>query len=309
MSDTPRVTVIMRSKDSEWVIDDALCSLFSQTYEDFELDVVDSGSTDRSLDIIAKYPGRLFQIAPEDYYPGPVLNDAAARARGQILVFQNSDSVLQSERSLEHLVAAFDTPDVKAAFGRQVPRPEAEPWVRREYLFNFPAHGDAPPWITMSMPLAAVRRSVWQERPFYDDAWGSEDSEWGHFARRQGWLIRYVPDAVTMHSHNYTLRQLYGRMFIEGEADAFILREPISAWRCARRGLGAALRDLPWYVRAHDMRGLLTVPVRRAVYQWAYLRGRRLGERRLAAGDRDASIGQRAVLSRYRAKGDYVSGS
>lgn len=302
MSETPRVTVIMRSKNSDWVIDDALRSLFSQTYKNFELDVVDSGSTDRTLDIIDRYPARLFQIKPDDYYPGPVLNDAAARARGEILVFQNSDSVLQSERSLEHLIAAFAAPEVRAAFGRQLPRPDAEPWVQREYALNFPAHGDAPPWITLSMPLAAMRASAWRERRFYNDAWGSEDIEWGHGARRMGWTVLYVPAAVTMHSHNYTLRQLYGRLFIEGEADAFILREPLSTWRCVARSVSAAVRDVPWYLRARDLRGLVTIPVRRAVYQWAYLRGRRLGEQRLMTGNRDASIGQREVLSRYDAR-------
>ena len=299
---TPRVTVIMRSKDADWVIGDALRSLFMQRYRDFELDIVDSGSTDKTLDIISEFPARLFHIKAEDYYPGPVLNDAAERARGQILVFQNSDSVLQSEHALLRLVEAFDDPAVQAAFGRQVPRPEAEPWVRREYHESFPAHGAAPPWITLSMPLAAMRRSAWSERPFYDLAWASEDSEWGHFARRHGWCVRYVPEAVTMHSHNYTLRQLYGRQFVEGEADAFIFTERVSALRCIANGVGQSLRDVPWYLRSRDIAGLLSVPIRRSVHQFAYWRGRRLGERRLTTGDRDTSLGQRAVLSRYHAR-------
>ena len=295
-----RVSVIMRSKDSDWVIGDALRSLFRQSYRNFELDITDSGSTDRTLEIIARYPARVFHIAAEDYYPGPVLNDASERARGEILVFQNSDSVFCSQHTLAHLVAAFDDPQVMAAFGRQLPRPDAEPWVRREYAASFPERGPAPPWITLSMPLAAVRRSAWQERRFYDSAWGSEDSEWGASARSRGWRVAYVPEAVTMHSHNYTLRQLYGRQFIEGEADAFIFAEErMSALRCVAQGVGAALRDVPWYVRARDVGGLLRVPVRRAVHQWAYWRGRRLGERRRAAGDRDASVGQKTVLSRY----------
>ena len=45
----PRVSVIMRCKNSDWVIDSALAALFSQTYRDFQLLVVDSGSTDRTL--------------------------------------------------------------------------------------------------------------------------------------------------------------------------------------------------------------------------------------------------------------------
>jgi rhamnosyltransferase len=42
-----KVSIIMRSKNSDWVIDQALAGLFAQSYKDFELWVVDSGSTDR----------------------------------------------------------------------------------------------------------------------------------------------------------------------------------------------------------------------------------------------------------------------
>lgn len=304
MTDAPRVSVVMRTKDSDWVVAQALGSLYSQTFTDFELIVFDSGSTDRTLDIIAQYPARLYQIEPEDYYPGPVLNAASSHARGDVLVFQNSDSVFLSPHTLERLLSAFDDSDVQAAFGRQVPRPEAEPWVRREYESSFPADGPAPPWIALSMPLAAIRTSAWRQLPFYDDAWGSEDTMWGMSARRRGWAIQYVADAETMHSHNYSLKQLYGRRFIEGEADAFIFGDEKPLWRTVASGVKAALQDLPWYVRARDMRGLMQTPARRFVYQYAYQRGRRLGEKRRASGDRDASVGQRAVLSRYGAKGE-----
>ena len=53
----PPVSIVMRSKNSDWVIAQALAALFSQTYQDFELLVADSGSTDSTLDIVSHYPG------------------------------------------------------------------------------------------------------------------------------------------------------------------------------------------------------------------------------------------------------------
>ena len=54
-----KVSVVMRSKNCDWVIGEALAALRSQTVSDFELLVVDSGSTDRSLEFSEAYSARL----------------------------------------------------------------------------------------------------------------------------------------------------------------------------------------------------------------------------------------------------------
>lgn len=286
-----RVAVVMRTKDSAWVVDQALAGLFAQRFRDFELLVVDSGSRDATLEVVGRYPCRLERIAPKAYFPGSVLNDAIRRTDAEIIVFQNSDVVPLSPHALERVLAPLSDPAVVASFARQVPRPEADAWVRRDYDVAFPATGDAPEWMALSLPFAAIRRSAWEAHPFYEDAWASEDTEWGRWAKRAGHAIRYVPDAVVMHSHNYTLRQIYGRRFVEGEADAFIERTPASLLRALRAFAASVVHDL--------RRGDFTSPVRRAVYHWAYVAGRRLGERRLAEGDRDRAKGQAVVLARY----------
>jgi rhamnosyltransferase len=180
-------------------------------------------------------------------------------------------------------------------------RPEAHTWVRRDYALSFPERGDPPPWMYYSLPFAAIRRSAWREHPFYTDAWGSEDTEWGHWARTHGRRVRYVPESVVMHSHNYTLRQLYGRRFIEGEADAFIFRGRHGAGGMCARLVSSVARDLVQHARARDVVGLALAPARRAVSHWAYHQGHALGESRIARGDRDATRGQRVVLERHDA--------
>ena len=249
------VSVIMRSKNSMPVIAQALQGLYSQDFRDFELLVVDSGSTDTTLEVVAQYPARVIRIRPEDYFPGRVLNAAIREARGDILVFQNSDVVPLHVQALGRLLAPFDDPRVAATFARQLPRPEADTWVRREYALSFPESGEAPPWITLSLPLAAVRRSAWEQHPFYDAAWGSEDTEWGAWARSHGHEVRYVPDSRVMHSHNYTLRQLYGRRFIEGEADAFIYDRAETLLHVAARIATSTLREGMAHVRGARLVG------------------------------------------------------
>lgn len=294
-----RVDVVMRTKNSDWVVDRALAALYSQRHRDFDLLVVDSGSTDRTLEIVRRHPHRLVEIEARQYYPGLVLNRALEQTSAPIVVFQNSDVVPLDPFALERLLAPFADPEVTATFARQLPRPEAHTWVRRDYAVAFPEHGEPPAFMTYSLPFAALRRSAWEEHPFYADAWGSEDTEWGHWARTNGRVVRYVPDSVVMHSHNYTLRQLYGRRFIEGEADAFIFGGRDSMPRVAARAIRSLIADVAVHVRALDLPGLAMAPARRAVYQWAYYQGHRHGEDRIARSDRDASVGQRVVLERH----------
>jgi len=299
MSKAPRVSIVMRSMNSDWVIAQALAGLFSQTYQDFELVVVDS-STDRTLEIVNQYPHRLLPVDIKSYYPGEVLNMAISQIESEIIIFQNSDAVPLSKHSLERLVAAFDDPTVMAAFGRQLPRPEADPWVVRDYAISFPETGETPDWITFSLPFAGMRRSLWEQRPFYTDAFSSEDTEWGQWAKTNGHKIQYVPDAIAMHSHNYTFKEIYSRRYVEGEADAFIFGQPHTMASILKGTIRSTLTDLSAYAHAGEFHQLPIVPFRRFVYHWAYHKGHKLGENRLAQNDTDTSKAQEVVLNRYK---------
>ena len=293
-----QVSIIMRCKNSDWVIAEALSALFSQTFTDFELVVVDSGSTDRTLEFVSHYPCRLIEIEPGDYYPGKVLNDAIATCDSEIIVFLNSDSVMLAPQSLGNLVRAFDDASVSAAFGRQLPRPEAESWVRRDYAVSFPENAnDIPDWITMSLPLAAMRKTAFEQHAFYTQAWASEDTEWGNWAREAGHTVQYVPEALTMQSHNYTLKEIYGRRFVEGEADAFIYQKQPSVLKQALALLRCCAQDMVFHIKEHDWKAIPKIVPRRLVYQWAYLKGLQLGAKRRSSKTQDASIGQAIVLN------------
>lgn len=295
----PRVSVIMRSKNSDWVIAQALAALYSQTFKDFELLVIDSDSSDRTLEIIRQYPCRLIQIESKQYYPGAVLNMGIEQANADLLVFQNSDGVPLSPHTLSRLVAAFDDETVAAALTRQIARPEADGWVKRDYEISFPDTDETPAWIRLSLPMAAMRRSAWEKHHFYTDAWASEDTEWGEWAVSNGLKIKYVKDAIIMHSHNYTNRQLYGRKFVEGEADVYIYDKKPSFKRLLLSTLRHLGRDLYHDLLHGDFRDLAFFCLRDIIYNRAYYKGLKLGYSRRLSGNEDISIGQRNVLTRY----------
>lgn len=299
MNMPPKVSVIMRSKNSDWVIAQALAGLFSQTFKDFELIVVDSGSTDRTLEIIKNYPCRLIQIEAKSYYPGSVLNMAMEEAKSDLIVFQNSDGVPLSPHTLQRLVDAFDDPSVDAALTRQIPRPEAHGWVKRDYALSFPDAESTPEWIRLSLPMAAMRKAAWEKHHFYTDAWASEDTEWGEWAVNNGLRIKYVKDAIIMHSHNYTLKQIYGRKFVEGEADTFIYQRKPSCLKMLFSMIKQSSRDIIYLLKTGIIAEIPAAIPRNITYNWAYYKGLKLGYNRKKTGNQDISIGQKNVLSRY----------
>ena len=239
------------------------------------------------------------KVDESDYFPGKVLNAAIEQAQGDIIVLLNSDAVMLHEECLSNLIAALNAPEVAATFGRQLPRPDADTWVRRDYAASFPDSDEPPEWMSLSLPLAAIRRSVWKQHRFYTNAWASEDTEWGRRVQRYGYRVSYVCSAQVMHSHNYTSRQLYGRRFVEGEADSFIYKRKPRIGVSLLRWCRSFLRESCQHVQVGDVAGLLATPWRLMVYEWAYYRGLMLGVRRQRLGDKDMGVGQKAILSRY----------
>lgn len=317
----PLVSVIMRTKNNEDTLTEALSSLFQQDFQDFELIIVDSGSVDRTLEIAAHYPHRLIHIRPQDYFPGKVLNAAAEQATGKYLVFQNSDVVLLHDHALSALVAPLENnPAVCASFARQKSRPEAQHWVQRDYAKSFPESNTAPQWMPYSLPFAAMRYHTWLDFPFYTWAWGSEDTEWGYRQReRDPHSIVYVPEAEVMHSHNYTLTQIYGRSYIEGEADAWMrthhrnsLLSQSTSSRIGKRLVRASLHALKdaWQAWSAGRPGeALGAWPRRLMWEWGHEQGFRWGLQRLTSVTHENSSqrGQRMVLNRHCSRRDETS--
>src|SRR3954469_16687541 len=84
------VSIIMRSFNEGWALRETLPALKAQDYANWELIVIDSGSTDGSVDLLRKAVPQVFQqIQPEDYNPSRVMNWGMAQARSGFGIFLN----------------------------------------------------------------------------------------------------------------------------------------------------------------------------------------------------------------------------
>ena len=87
----PLFSVIMPCYNSEKYIRVALDSVFAQTFTDFEVIVVDDGSTDRSLAMLEEYGNRITLLSQKNSGAGTARNLGIKMARGEYLAFLDAD--------------------------------------------------------------------------------------------------------------------------------------------------------------------------------------------------------------------------
>lgn len=287
----PRISVVMRSYNDASVIDATLEALARQTLRDFELWNFDSSSADGTLEIIRRHnaPERIVLNDSRTYNPGRVLNEAVQRCNGEIVAFINSDATPLDEHWLERLVAPIAEGRAGATFGRQVARPDARSLFVKDTERAFGDGRLSSRWVHFfSMANSAVRRDLALAAPFETRIQYSEDIEWSYRLARGGTRIEYVPDAVAVHSHNYSLRQSFRRHRGEGMADAWIfrrgeLRQSFVGY-CLLPFGAEVLRDLGWALHRRSLDAALHSLPLRAAQKWGRWQGFRAGRRLHAAG-------------------------
>jgi len=219
-----KTSILVLTKNEARNIDACLKAVFSQNaVEAFQVIIVDSGSTDATLEIARRFPVRIEQIPAEAFHHARTRNFAASLAEGQILVFLVADAAPVSDAWLRSMLSNFDDPGVGAVYGRQIPKPgsslEREDALDTIYgeqrIVKDPAHrnGLGYRFYHFSDVNAAMRRSVWEEARFPEDLKVFEDMGIAKRILDAGWKIVYEPEACVFHSHHHTTIGLFKRYF------------------------------------------------------------------------------------------------
>lgn len=88
------ISIIIPAFQVEDTVKDCLDSLFAQTVQDFEVIVVNDGSTDRTREILRNYEPRIKVIDQKNGGSNPARNRGAQEARGMYLLFLDADIVM-----------------------------------------------------------------------------------------------------------------------------------------------------------------------------------------------------------------------
>lgn len=107
-----RFSIIVPVYNAERYIDKLLQSVLSQTYEDYELILVDDGSQDRSYSVIKKYQDndkRIKVYRKENTGPGLTRKYGFEKATGELIFFVDSDDWITSTDVLQKVNTIFET--------------------------------------------------------------------------------------------------------------------------------------------------------------------------------------------------------
>jgi rhamnosyltransferase len=212
------VSIIIPVKNGAHWLRQTLQSLQDQELNGaIEIIVIDSGSTDRTLEIVRTFPVRLIQIEPAEFNHGLTRNLGVSAALGEYVVMTVQDARPADPFWLQKMVDSFDVPEVAGVCGAQVVphepgnnpvewfRPVSTPKVR-SFQFRDPTQFEsltpdekrrACAWDNVT---AMYRREVLQILPFRQTNF-AEDALWARDALHNGYKIVYNPAARVYHYH------------------------------------------------------------------------------------------------------------
>ena len=107
MEKLPTISIIMPLYNKEEWVSDTISSILSQTFRDFELIVVDDGSSDNSIDIVKSFEDdRIKIIKQQNKGVSSARNRGFLEAKGKFIAFVDADDIWRY-RHLEYLVESF----------------------------------------------------------------------------------------------------------------------------------------------------------------------------------------------------------
>jgi len=202
-----------------------LSGLREQDYRPDRLLLVDSSSTDQTVELARDYGFEIMIIVRREFSHGRTRQMCVERlADTDIIIFLTQDAVLASPQALSHLLKRFEDPKVGAVYGRQLPRLGAGAIEAHARLFNYPEASevrtsDDIPRLGLKTSFISNSFAAWRRKAlvevggFPSNTIQNEDT---HAASRMilaGWKIAYAAEACVYHSHPFTWRQEFQRYF------------------------------------------------------------------------------------------------
>ena len=201
--------------------------------------IVDSSSTDGTDQLAQEAGYRLIRVSKGSFRHGATRQLAVNRLGwAETIVFLTQDAIPCGNLAIVNLLSAFADPEIGAAYGRQLPRPDAGAIEAHARLFNYPAVSNERSFASrealgfratfFSNSFAAYRRSALEEVGGFPDVNVSEEVSVVARMLMAGWKLAYQARAEVIHSHPLSLRSEFSRYFdigVHHSREKWILRE------------------------------------------------------------------------------------
>lgn len=299
-------SVVIPTKNAGEVFEKILNRIRAQKkYGDAEIVVIDSASTDSTVEISRFYNARILSIAAASFNHGHTRNFGISHTTGDPIFLFTQDAMPTDENYFERMIDSMKREGAAGVYARQMPRDDASLLVRRDYQHwsgasnerrvidltsrnEFLALSPIERYYRCGFDNVAslIRRGVWEKIPFSRTSFG-EDIDWAYRALLNGYTIVYEPEATVIHSHERSARYQYQRTFVDHYKlhELFSLRT-VPSKRLAWRSFAlTTIRDWAFLMKTPRfspswLKGILNVPR----YAWASAWGQYDGARAAAGG-------------------------
>lgn len=241
------VSVLIRTKNEARWLPVTVQAIRRQRVQPREIIIVDSGSTDGTLETVEGTAGiRIVRISPQAFTFGRALNLGFQEAQGGYVACLSAHAVPTDDAWLSALLRGMQHPRTAGVYGRQLPQPDACPPIKRDLLTCYGETERAQTTVAdhfFSNANALIRRDTWRRFRFDERLPYSEDQLWAKIVISVGYQIVYAPQAAVYHSHSESLVAVYRRARVEA-----------LAWRQLNPGTSRGLRDSwrEWYRHTVD---------------------------------------------------------
>ena len=251
---------------------------------DLERVAVDSGSGDGTVDCLRQHGFAVHSIPQRQFNHGTTRDLGIGKTRGDVVVLLTQDAIPADEQWLPRLAEVYADARVGAAYCRQLPRPDCNPFIAqrlREWTAGktelvVQEVADAAELERLE-PLqrlqrcaydnvaGSVRRAAWERVPFGYRRFG-EDVAFGKRLLLAGWRIVFQPNSAVIHSHNRTPRDEGKRIYCDHQnlSELFGVHL-VPDWKAFRANVAWARGHYGAQVLAMD----LPAQQKRALHRWA----------------------------------------
>jgi rhamnosyltransferase len=235
----PDVAVIVLTRNAGSLWPEWLAAIKQQTVQAGRYLVIDSSSSDKTVEQALKAGLEVYSIAAETFNHGGTRQMAAELCHGaEYLVFLTQDAILDQVNSLELLLKQFADPKVGMVYGRHVPHAQASLIEKHARNYTYPE--------VSAVRSKADLEAIGFRAAFSSDVYAgyrasalrsvggfpehiivSEDSYVSARLLLAAWKVVYSADSAVRHSHQYSLLQIFRRYFDIGvfhASEATLLR-------------------------------------------------------------------------------------
>jgi L-ascorbate metabolism protein UlaG (beta-lactamase superfamily)/glycosyltransferase involved in cell wall biosynthesis len=208
------VSVVIRTLNESRYLEDLIVGIKNQQTTNLRIEVVvvDSGSTDGTVEIAQKYGCHIEHIKKSEFSFGRSLNQGCRAAAGEILVITSGHCVPCDEHWLQNLCRPIQDGIAQYTYGRQLGGAENNFSEHRIFAKYYPDQSQLPQeGFFCNNANSAIHRDAWGKFGFDEELTGLEDMELAQRLVQDGGKVAYCANAAVYHHHTETWPQVRRR--------------------------------------------------------------------------------------------------